>query len=101
MTEFKNVSSFDDHMIEFLQKPGMIEEFLNVALEDYIDDGDFNSFYRSLEYVIRAKDDISGFAQKTNLSRTTLYDIFKNKKEPKVITLAKILKELGLSLKVA
>ena len=44
---------------------------------------------------------MQGFAGKVDLSRMGLYNIIQCKKEPKTTTLAKILKELGLSLKVA
>ncbi|MDR1167546.1 MAG: helix-turn-helix domain-containing protein [Heliobacteriaceae bacterium] len=101
MNKYQSNKSFEEHITEFLQQPGVIPEFLNVALEDYVKDGDFNSFYKSLEYVVKAREGVTGLAKKTKLSRTTLYDIFNNKKEPKVITLAKILDELGLKLQVA
>lgn len=92
---------FEEIMLEFLAKPGAIREFLNTNLEMYLEDGDFNGFYRSLEYVIKAQDSISNFAKKTKLSRATLYDIFNGKKEPKIQTLSKILNELGYKIQVA
>ena len=67
----------------------------------YLDDGDFNGFYRSLEYVIKAQDTITNFAHRTNMSRAALYNIFRNRKEPKIQTIAKILAELGYKIKVA
>ena len=59
-------------------------------LKDYLEDGDFNSFYRALEIVIKAKDTVSGFAEKVGMSRTHLYSIFKSEKEPKFSTIVKI-----------
>lgn len=97
----KHFTSFEKILLEELKTPKDIREFLNATLEQYLEDGDFNGFYRSLEYVIKAQDNISGFAKKTKLSRTTLYDIFKGKKEPKIQTLAKILAELGYKIQVA
>lgn len=101
MIKDKYSTSHEEIMLEFLSKPGTIKEFLNASLEMYLEDGDFNGFYRSLEYVIKAQDNITGFAKKTKLSRATLYDIFKGKKEPKIQTLAKILAELGYKIQVA
>lgn len=101
MNDDKYSISHEEVILDFLKKPNAINEFLNASLEDYLEDGDFNGFFRSLEYVIKAQDSISGFAKKTKLSRATLYDIFNGKKEPKIQTIAKILKELGYSLKVA
>jgi probable addiction module antidote protein len=101
MNKNKYSVSFEEVLLQDLKTPQDISEFLNATLEMYLEDGDFNGFYRSLEYVIKAQDNISGFAKKTNLSRATLYDIFKGKKEPKIQTLAKILKELGYKIQVA
>jgi len=92
---------FEEVILEFLSTPEKISEFLNVSLEEYLEDGDFNGFYRSLEYVIKAQDNISSFARKTKLSRATLYDIFNGRKEPKIQTIAKILAELGYKIKIA
>lgn len=101
MPKDKHSTPYEEIMLEFLAKPGAMKEYINATLEMYLEDGDFSGFYRSLEYVIKAQDNISGFAKKTKLSRATLYDIFKGKKEPKIQTLAKILKELGYKIQVA
>ena len=61
----------------------------------------FNAFFRSLENVIKSRDSISGFCKKAGLDRALLYDIFAGKRVPKVDTLAKIMKTLGYTLKVA
>ena len=78
-----------------------MKEYLSYAFEKYLEDGDFNVFYRALELVIKSRDTMQGFADKVDLSKMGLYNIVKGKKEPKITTLAKILKELGLTLKVA
>ena len=44
---------------------------------------------------------MQGFANKIDLSKVSLYNIVKGRKEPKITTLSKILKELGLTLKIA
>ena len=76
-----------------------LKEYLSYAFEQYIEDGNFNIFYRALEFAIKSRDTMQGFAGKVDLSRMRLYNIIQGKKEPKITTLAKILKELGLSLK--
>ena len=101
MGNFKNSTPFEEILMRELNSPKSINEFLNASLEMYLEDGDFNGFFRSLEYVIKAQDSVTGFAKKTKLSRATLYDIFNGKKEPKIQTIAKILAELGYKLKVA
>ena len=101
MAKYKNSTSIEQVMEQYLKTPEDIKAYLNAALELYIEEGDFNAFYRSLEYAAKAQGNISEFAKKTGLSRTSLYNIFQSKKEPKIQTIAKILKELGFSLKVA
>src|SRR5574344_620732 len=78
-----------------------IKIYLNANLKDYLEDGDFNSFYRALEIVIKTKDSVSGFAKKIGMSRTHLYSLFKSEKEPKFSTIIKIFQELGYELEVA
>ena len=96
-----NSISHEQVMMDFLAKPNAIAEYLNASLEMYLEDGDFNGFYRSLEHVIKYKDSVTNFAKKTKMSRAALYDIFRGRKEPKIQTIAKIIAELGFTLKVA
>ena len=101
MTNYKNSISLDDAFAHVFDNEEDVKEYLKYAFEQYIEDGNFNVFYRALELVIKSKDSMQGFAEKIDLSRTSLYNIIQGKKEPKITTLAKILKELGLTLKVA
>ncbi len=77
------------------------KEYLNLSLAEYLEDGDFNTFYRSLEKVIKARGSISEFAKKVDMERANLYTLFKGQKVPRLDTIAKILKELGYTLNVA
>lgn len=77
------------------------KEYLNLSLEEYITDGDFNKFYKALEKVIKSRESISSFAQKVNIDRSNLYTLFNGEKVPRLDTIAKILKELGYTIKVA
>ncbi len=77
------------------------KEYLNLSLAEYITDGDFNKFFKSLEKVIKSRESVSSFAKKINIDRTNLYTLFNGKKVPRLDTIAKILKELGYTIKVA
>ena len=101
MTEYKNSISMDEVFSQVFDNEEDLKEYLSYAFEQYIEDGNFNIFYRALELAIKSRDTMQGFAGKVDLSRMGLYNIIQGKKEPKITTLAKILKELGLSLKVA
>jgi len=99
--KYKNSIPFEEYFCEKYNTKEDIREYLNFALDEYLQDGDFNVFYRSLELCIKAQDSISGFAKKIDLSAMSLYNIVNGKKEPRISTLAKILNELDLKLRVA
>lgn len=101
MTEYKNSISIENAFSQVFDTEEDLKEYLSYAFEQYIEDGNFNVFYRALELAIKSRDTLQGFAGKVDLSRMGLYNIIQGKKEPKITTLAKILKELGLTLKVA
>lgn len=93
--------NFNNFLLDQLKDEEFQREYMNESLREYINDGDFNAFFRSLEMVIKSRDSISGFCEKAGIDRAMLYQIFKGERVPKVDTLAKILKTLGYSLKVA
>ena len=101
MKELKHTIDLENYIVSDLKSDEEIKLFLNASLKDYLEDGDFNSFYRALEIVIKAKDTVSGFAKKVGMSRSHLYSLFKSEKEPKFSTIAKIFQELGYELEVA
>ena len=95
------MTELNDFIIEQLKDEKFQKEYMNESLAEYINDGDFNAFFRSLELVIKSRDSISGFCEKAGIDRAMLYQIFSGKRVPKVDTLAKILKTLGYNLKIA
>lgn len=101
MNELKNTLDLETFLVNDLKSDDDIKSYLNANLKDYLEDGDFNSFYRALEIVIKAKDSVSGFAKKVGMSRAHLYSIFKSEKEPKFSTIVKIFQELGYELEIA
>ncbi len=101
MKEIKNTLDLENYIVNDLKSDEDIKLYLNTSLKDYLQDNDYNSFYRSLEIAVKAKDTVSGFAKKTGIARTHLYSLFKNEKEPKFSTIIKIFKELGFILEVA
>ena len=99
----KNINNFNISEIieQELKTEDDIKEWLSMNLEAYLDDGNLNAFVSSLEYVVRAKDNISNLSKKTGISRSNLYAIFKGEVTPQFDTVLKVLKELGYTLKVA
>ncbi len=99
----KNIKDFclTEIIEQELKTEDDIKEWLSLNLEAYLEDGNLNAFVRSLEYVVRAKDNISNLSKKTGISRSNLYAIFKGEVTPQFDTVLKVLKELGYTLKVA
>jgi len=97
----KNTIPYNELEEKYMESFEYQKEYLNLSLEEYITDGDFNKFYKSLEKVIKSRESISSFAQKVNIDRSNLYTLFNGEKIPRLDTIAKILKELGYTIKVA
>ena len=97
----KNTISYNKLEEKYMEDYEYQKEYLNLSLEEYIIDGDFNKFYKSLEKVIKSRESVSSFAQKVNIDRSNLYTLFNGEKVPRLDTIAKILKELGYTIKVA
>lgn len=97
----KNTIPYNELSEKYMQDMEFQKEYLNVSLAEYLTDGDFNKFYKSLEKVIKSRESISSFAKKVNIERANLYTLFDGKKVPRLDTIAKILKELGYTIQVA
>ena len=97
----KNTIPYNELEKKYMEDFEYQKEYLNLSLEEYIIDGDFNKFYKSLEKVIKSRESISSFAQKVKIDRSNLYTLFNGEKVPRLDTIAKILKELGYTIKVA
>lgn len=80
----------DDYMIKRLQDPVFQKEWIKETMRDYIETGDYNTFFRGLEYVIKARMTISEFAKNIGMDRVQLTDILRGKnKNPSLQTITK------------
>lgn len=98
---YKNSVPWEEVIIEKLKDEKFAKEYLNLSLMEYIDDGDFNRFFKSLERVVKARMSIREFAKQAELDRANLHAIFNGKKKPQFRTVLKILTKLGYTFKVA
>ncbi|MFI3300077.1 MAG: helix-turn-helix domain-containing protein [Candidatus Gastranaerophilales bacterium] len=99
--KFKNTGSLDELIFKTLKTDDDIKEWLTVGFEEFLQNSDLNAFVKVLEYAVKTKDSISNMARKTKIARSSLYSIFKGEQEPQISTVAKILKELGYSIRIA
>lgn len=92
----KKYRKFTELMDEMLEDPEFAAEFLSDALEHE----DFQTFLLSLKDVIRVHGSISAFAEKSEISRSTLYNLFSSQANPELRTILHVLHALGYDLRV-
>lgn len=97
----KNTSSYHEKLIESLHDKDEAMAYLEVALEEYEEDGDSQTFMFALKNVVEAQGGVGLLSKKTGLDRTHLYRILSNKGNPRFLTLGHILKALGFRLSVS
>lgn len=90
----------DELMQEQLKDKEMQMLWLREALKEYINDGNYEKFYRSINYVVKVRASISQLAKELKINRGNLSDILNGKKEPKMQTAFKILSALGYELEL-
>lgn len=86
---------------EELQNPESQRKYLNLAIKELIEHGDYNIFFKSLEQVVKTRYSMTEFSKRCGITRKALYDMFKGERVPRLDTLSRIFKELGYELQVA
>ena len=85
----------------WLQDKENQEIFLKDSLLEFVEDGDYSEFFRSLEQVIKARTTVKQFAESIGMQRTNLVDLLHGKtKAPTISTINKILDGLGYEIKL-
>ena len=75
-------------------------EYLDVALEEYQEDGDTLFFLLGLQQVIEARGGVSEVAKKIGIAPQVLSDVLLSEKAPRLDTLNTILQALGCRLSI-
>jgi probable addiction module antidote protein len=96
----KHSMPFDEFAVNRLKDPKEAKAFLEVVLEEYQKDNNFEEFSSALELLIRAQGSISEFTRKTKMDRAHIYKIMKNETQPQFLTISKILNTLGFQLTI-
>jgi len=91
---------FEDSLRERLSDPEYARVFLDVALEEYEEDGDTEAFLLALRDVAEAQGGLTKLAEQTNLNRQNLYKALSEEGNPRLKTLGAILHKLGFRLSV-
>lgn len=87
--------SYDEWLINSLKNKKEATLYLQVALEEFQKDGDLEVFMLALRNVTEAQGGIGKLSQKIHLNRESLYKTLSSKGNPKLQTIALLLKGLG------
>ena len=75
-------------------------EYLDVALEEYQEDGDTPFFLMGLQNVIEARGGVSEVAKRIGIAPQVLSDVLSSEEAPRLDTLNTILQGLGCRLSI-
>ncbi len=97
----ERTGSFREYLIKELQNPEEASIYLQVALDEYQQDGNTEAFMLALRNVAQATGGIGMLAKKAELSRQNLYHTLSSKGNPSLKKLGSILTGLGFHLSIA
>ena len=95
--------SFDDDLKAGLQDVNEQAEWLQVALDEYLKDGNFDAFYSSLEKIIEVRNiSVRKMSKDLELNRSNIIKLLdgKTKTAPKIDTIVKIFDYLNFEFKI-
>ena len=97
----ENTVNFNQLLIESLKDPIEASAYLQVALDEFQEDGDNEIFLMALRNIAEAKGGISYLSEITHLNRQGLYNTLSARGNPRLSTLGVVMKGLGFHLSVS
>jgi DNA-binding phage protein len=94
---------FEDDLKKHLQDVNEQALWLQVALDEYLQDGNFEAFYASLEKIIEVRNiSVRKMSKELELSRSNIIKLLdgQTKTAPKIDTLVKIFDYLDFEIKI-
>jgi len=92
----RKTGNYDEYHLEWLKDPENAAAFLNAVIED--DDKD--AFLLALRDVAQAQGGMTAIAEKTHVSRSSLYKTLSKRGNPEFNSISKLLHSMGLRLTV-
>ena len=96
----KQYRKLDEYLKTTLADPERARGYLQLALEEFQEDGDMEAFLTALRSVAQAQGGIAQLTDQTGINRQHLYKALSNKGNPKLDTLTRILQGLGFRLRL-
>lgn len=91
---------YHDLLIEKLKDPEEAKIYLEVAIEEFEEDGDKEHFLVALRNVTEAQGGIGALAKRANINREHLYRVLSKNGNPRLDKIGAILHGLGFRLSV-
>ncbi len=97
-----NAPTFREHLLEQMQDPEYQKGWLQISLEEFLEDGNVDEFVRSLTYVVQARGrgEITKLAKELNIDRSNLSEIINGKTKPQLSTILKLINGLGYDYEI-
>ena len=89
-----------DLMIESLRNKKKASAYLQLALDEYQEEGDIEFFLMALRNVAEAQGGMGKLAKKTRLNRQHLYNALSSDGNPRLDTLSTLIQGLGFHLSI-
>lgn len=92
----RKTGNYDEYHLEWLKDPENASAFLNAVIED----NDREAFLLALRDVAQAQGGMTAIAEKTHVSRSSLYKTLSKRGNPEFNSISKLLHGMGLRLTV-
>jgi len=92
--------TLDDHLKAKLADRDRARGYLQLAIEEFEEDGDMEAFLTALRSVAQAQGGIAHLAEQSGLSRQHLYKALSEHGNPQLGTLSRILRGLGYRIRL-
>lgn len=92
--------SFHEYVVESLRDPKEAMGYLEVALEEFEQDGDMEAFMLALRAVAEARGGVGKLAKKIKRPRQSVYKMLSKRGNPTLSSLNPILHQLGFRLSI-
>jgi probable addiction module antidote protein len=96
----KHTVRYEDGLVEALQDPEEARAYLEVALDEYEENGETDSLLLALRDVAQAQGGVGVLAERSGLNREHLYRVLSSKSNPKLDNLLAIISALGFRLRL-
>lgn len=101
LKKVSNYKDYDEWVADVLrQEKHGADDYIKIAFEEYFKDGDEKTLLVVLRQAAKAKMGFKGLAEKTGLSRESLYRTLSPNGNPRLHTMKLVLGALGYELKL-